>query len=84
MKIIRDGNFAPWLRLLLVGGGVITISFSSLFLEDAAMYIGSITGLVIAAIGAYAEKANAFGLRPFDGSYTKAKQSYDKKGLDKD
>jgi uncharacterized membrane-anchored protein YhcB (DUF1043 family) len=42
------------------------------------MYIGLITGLVIGYVGAYAEQANALKLKPFDNTYKKARDSYDK------
>jgi len=42
------------------------------------MFWGMIGGIVVASIGAYAEGANTLRLKPFDQTYKKARDSYDK------
>ena len=49
------------------------------FAEGRLLYWGSLTGLVIAAIGGYAEKAHALHLKPFDRSYEYARKSYEER-----
>ncbi|WP_211444398.1 hypothetical protein [Collimonas humicola] len=76
MKLIRDGNFSPWFRIFLAFGGLFIMYLSYQFLTEIWMYLGLTSGLAIGAIGAYAEKANALKLKPFDNTYKKAKDSY--------
>lgn len=78
MKFIKDGNFSPWLRVFLAFFGLFIMYLSYQFLVKIWMYIGLITGLVIGYVGAYAEQANALKLKPFDNTYKKARDSYDK------
>jgi hypothetical protein len=58
--------------LIVVGGIIGAVSF---------IWIRSITlmsiGLSIAAIGGYASKAHQLGIKPFDDSYKKARDSYE-------
>ena len=77
MKFIKDGNLAPWLRVAIWISGFVIIFASFAFAEGTLIYWGAVTGLVIAAIGGYAEKANALHLKPFDSSYEKARKSYE-------
>jgi len=78
MTLIKNGNFSPWLRVLLAIFGLFIMYLSYQFLAEIWMFIGLTTGLVIGSIGAYAEKANALKLKPFDNSYKQARDSYHK------
>jgi len=49
------------------------------FTTGQVMYFGLLVGMVIGAVGAYAEKANALKIKPFDNSYKKARESYKNK-----
>lgn len=74
MRLIEDGNLSLVVRtmLIVVGGIIGAVSF---------IWIRSITlmsiGLSIAAIGGYASKAHQLGIKPFDDSYKKARDSYE-------
>ncbi|MDY7579775.1 hypothetical protein RGU70_15785 [Herbaspirillum sp. RTI4] len=76
MKLIKDGNFSPWFRFFLAFGGLFIMYLSYQFLKGLGLYLGLTIGLVIGSIGAYAEKANALRIKPFDNAYKKAKDSY--------
>lgn len=69
---IKDGNFAPWLRLtfLVIGIciGIVSFTIRSFLLMSV--------GLGIAALGGYASRAATLKIKPFDSSYKKAKASY--------
>jgi hypothetical protein len=39
-----------------------------------------VLGLPVAAVGGYASRAQALGLKPFDDSYKKARKSYEVSG----
>jgi hypothetical protein len=74
VRLIEDGNLSLVVRtmLIVVGGIIGAVSF---------IWIRSITlmsiGLSIAAIGGYASKAHQLGIKPFDDSYKKARDSYE-------
>ena len=80
MNLIKDGNLASWLRTSIWVGGFAILFASFAFAEGRLLYFGAVTGLVIAAIGGYAEKANALHLKPFDRSYERARKSYEETG----
>ncbi len=80
MNLIKDGNLAAWLRASIWFGGFLILFASFAFAEGRLLYFGAVTGLVIAAIGGYAEKANALHLKPFDRSYERARKSYEEAG----
>jgi hypothetical protein len=78
MKIIKNRNLIPWFRAAIWIFGFLILFASFSFAEGVLMYLGAVTGFFIAAIGGYAEKANALHLRPFDSSYENARESYKK------
>ncbi|MDR8727441.1 hypothetical protein FEQ05_01564 [Burkholderia pseudomultivorans] len=41
------------------------------------MFLGVVFGMVVIAVGTYAERANILHLKPFDNSYRKARKSYE-------
>lgn len=69
---IKDGNFAPWVRFSFCVIGIV--------IGIAAFYTRSLflltVGLVIAVMGGYSSKAHMLGIKPFDNSYKKARESY--------
>jgi hypothetical protein len=78
LRLIVDGNVAGWVQVALIAFGVAMIYFG-LSVEllprpvAIAMYV---LGLPVAGIGGYAGRAKALGLKPFDNSYKKARESY--------
>ncbi|MGZ9709672.1 hypothetical protein ACXX82_02485 [Glaciimonas sp. GNP009] len=79
MKLIKDGNFSPWLRALIWATGLILAALFYCFATGEIMFWGVIISTAIAAIGAYSEAANTLRLKPFDNEYKKAKRSYTNK-----
>jgi hypothetical protein len=77
---IKDGNFKSWLRgaFLVVG---ICIVYVSLKYFDSILLMSF--GLLIAALGGYSSKAHTIGLKPFDNTYEKTKESYKKEDKNK-
>jgi hypothetical protein len=82
MKMIRDGNFAPWFRVLLWVMGIAIAASSYFFLQGLPMFIGVVVGMIVLATGTYAERANVLHLKPFDNSYKKVCKSYEVKDDD--
>ena len=78
MKIIREGNLTPWFRTSIWIFGLVIAIASYFFLTGKLMFWGMMGGIVIASIGAYAEKANALKLKPFDSTFKQARDSYDR------
>ena len=76
MKIIEDGNFSSWFRVVLWATGIAIAAASYQLLSGMPMFIGVVVGMVILATGTYAERANLLHLKPFDNSYKKARESY--------
>jgi hypothetical protein len=77
MKFLKDGNIAPWARALIWIVGLLIVFLFYKFATGKIMFLGVVIGMVVAAIGAFAEKANALKLKPFSNSYKKARESYD-------
>jgi hypothetical protein len=78
MKIINDGNFTGLAicGLFLIGTILMCASLKWLpnyYLRSVGFSIGVAT---IAASG-YAIRAKTWGLKPFDNSYKKARESYE-------
>ncbi|MBC8725504.1 hypothetical protein F6X37_29215 [Paraburkholderia sp. 31.1] len=78
MKIISNGNFAPWFRILLWATGIAIAATSYFLLSGIEKFVGVVIGMVVLATGTYAERANMLHLKPFDDSYKKARESYEK------
>jgi hypothetical protein len=77
MKIISDGNFAPWFRIGLWATGIAIAVASYYLLSGLVMFFGVVFGMIVLATGTYAERANILHLKPFDNSYKKARKSYE-------
>ncbi|TGN99400.1 hypothetical protein [Burkholderia sp. USMB20] len=76
MKIINDGNFAPWFRVGLWAAGIAIAATAYYLLSGLLMFFGVVVGMIVLATGTYAERANILHLKPFDNSYKKARDSY--------
>ncbi|MGU7768978.1 hypothetical protein ACV229_02175 [Burkholderia sp. MR1-5-21] len=84
MKIINDGNFAPWFRVGLWAAGIAIAASSYYLLSGLLMFFGVVVGMIVLATGTYAERANILHLKPFDDGYKKARGSYKTKDDDED
>lgn len=71
--IFNNGNFSLLLRsiFILLGGGMV---FTGLRYSDSIILVS--IGLVFLALGGYSSRAKTLGIKPFDSSYKRAKQSY--------
>jgi len=76
MKIISNGNFTAWFRILLWAVGIVIAVSTYFFLTGLVMFIGVVIGMLVLATGTYAERANLLHLKPFDKSYKNARESY--------
>lgn len=78
LKIIVDGNLTGWAQTFLIVLGLAMTYFSlSLDWLPRSVAIGMfLFGLPVAAVGGYSSRAKALGLKPFDNSYKKARDSY--------
>ena len=76
-RLIEDGDFPSWLRLLLilVGTGLAAIALECK-LPPVAAKIVLLLGFEIALVGGMTSRAALLKIRPFDNSYKKAKDSY--------
>ena len=70
---LKEGNFSPWLRTLFMIIGICVVYVSLKYFDSILMMS---LGLLFAALGGYSSRAHTLGLKPFDNSYKKAKQSY--------
>ncbi|WP_225032824.1 hypothetical protein [Paraburkholderia sp. XV] len=79
IKFIVDGNIAEWARICLIAIGIsmlisgLTVDFLPPFVAIALVVLG----IPVAAIGGYASRAEALGLKPFDNQYEKARKTYE-------
>ncbi|MGF6373988.1 hypothetical protein OKW40_006804 [Paraburkholderia sp. RAU6.4a] len=78
IRLIVDGNIAEWGRisLIVLGIGMFACGLALDFLPRVIALALVILGLPVAAVGGYASRAKALGLKPFDNSYKKARDSY--------
>ena len=76
-NLIRDGNIAGPYRLTLFIAGILLMVLPVEFMEPSwlsrALFL---VGLFVLAIGGFAARAHTLGLKPFDDSYKKARESY--------
>lgn len=76
MKILSNGNFTAWFRILLWAAGIAIAVGSYFLLIGLTIFIGVVIGMLVLATGTYAERANLLHLKPFDNRYKKARESY--------
>lgn len=86
LRLVVDGNIAGWAQVALIALGTAMIYFglSVQWLPRPLAIAMFILGLPIAAIGGYAGRAKALGLKPFDNSYKRARKSYEVKDDEQD
>jgi hypothetical protein len=84
IRFIDDGNLAEWVRLSLIVLGF-SMFIGGLAIDSLPRYLALtlvILGLPVAAIGGYASRAKALGIKPFDNNYRKARKTYETKSDD--
>lgn len=80
IRFLDDGNFSGWLRTLFIVAGALMIILPTKFMAASWLWFGFLLGgLVLMAIGGFASRAHALGIKPFDNSYKKARKSYEVK-----
>jgi hypothetical protein len=78
IKLIEDGNFSSWVRLLLIVVGVGLAVFALEFnLSPWMAKTLLIVGFGIALVGGMTSRAALLKIKPFDNSYKKARKSYE-------
>ncbi|WP_081071873.1 hypothetical protein [Burkholderia territorii] len=77
-RLFVDGNIAGWAQLVLIVLGIAMVYCGLVFnfLPNTIAILLIVFGLPISAIGGYASRAKALGLKPFDKSYRRARDSY--------
>jgi hypothetical protein len=86
IKFITNGNLNGWAIFLFIVTGI-TMFYSGLAFHSLPKLVAIllvVIGLPVSAIGGYAARAKALGLKPFDNSYKKARDSYKTKDGDED
>jgi hypothetical protein len=83
IKLIENGNFPSWVRLLLivVGVGLAVIALECNLPSWAAKTF-LLFGFGIALVGGLTSRAALLKIKPFDNSYKKARKSYEMKDDD--
>ncbi|WP_059731599.1 hypothetical protein [Burkholderia cepacia] len=81
MRLIEDGNFAGWLRVVffLVG---LALAFAGLGLDQMPQWIRAgafLLGFAMMALGGISSRAHMLKIKPFDNSHKKARKSYEVK-----
>lgn len=80
IKLIEDGNFPDWLRLLLIISGFALMFCAFKFIPPTI--IGGAVALIgfgLALVGGFASRAHMLKIRPFGNSaWRKAKKTYKK------
>jgi hypothetical protein len=74
---VRDGNLTGVAVTLALLAGIFLMAASMYFFTNQNIRIlGASIGLAITAFGGYGARAKTIGLKPFDNTYKKAKDSY--------
>ena len=77
--LIRDGNLTGIGVALALTVGLLTMIGSLYFFKDQSLRIfGASIGLMLVSLGGYSARAKTLGLKPFDNSYKKNRESYEK------
>ncbi len=83
IRIIQEGNFAGWVRTLLVFAGVLVMVFAYKCVPPAPF--GGflfLFGFVVAAIGGFSSRASQLNIRPFGNNWRKVRKTYEKERND--
>lgn len=84
IRLIEDGNFPSWFRLLLViVGTMLAVLALNCNMPSVLAKISLLVGFGIALVGGMTSRAALFKIKPFDNSYKKARDSYKTKSDDK-
>lgn len=78
MRLIEDGNFAGWLRVVLFLTGL-ALALAGLGLDQIPRWIRAgafLLGFATMALGGISSRAHMLKIKPFDRSYKKARDSY--------
>ncbi|MEX3949953.1 hypothetical protein AB4Y40_19640 [Paraburkholderia sp. EG287B] len=79
MKLLQEGNLAQPLRDLCIVLGLALIWGSAFFIKDLAnplLWICVSIGTLLGGVGGACHLASKAGIKPFDNSYKKARDSY--------
>ncbi|WP_175669984.1 hypothetical protein [Burkholderia ambifaria] len=83
-KLIEDGNFAAWLRVILFLVGLV-LTFAGIGLDQMPRWLRALaflSGFGTMALGGISSRAHMLKIKPFDNSYQKARDSYKTSGSD--
>ncbi|WP_321922699.1 hypothetical protein [Burkholderia sp. BCC1998] len=86
MRLIEDGNFSGWLRVVLFLIGL-ALAAGGLGLDQMPRWIRAaafIFGFAMMAIGGISSRAHMLKIKPFDNSYKRARASYEVKADEPD
>ncbi|WP_186163402.1 hypothetical protein [Burkholderia gladioli] len=86
MKLIDDGNFSGWLRVVIFLVGL-TLAVGGIGLDQMPRWIRAgafLSGFAMMALGGISSRAHMLKIKPFDSSYKKARKNYEAKGDDSD
>ncbi|HEJ2439241.1 TPA: hypothetical protein SLZ45_000685 [Burkholderia multivorans] len=86
MRLIEDGNFAGWLRVVLFLVGLAMVA-GGLGLDQMPRWIRAgafLLGFAMMALGGISSRAHMLKIKPFDNSYKKARKSYEVKSDESD
>jgi hypothetical protein len=77
IKLIEDGNFPRWLRLILIAIGFV-IMYGTVKFVSPSLWSGLLLmfGFGVALVGGMTSRAALLKIKPFDNSYKKARESY--------
>jgi hypothetical protein len=79
MRLLKDGNLTRPFRDALITSGLAMIWGSSVLISDIhepALWACASVGALAAGLGSVCHLASKAGIRPFDNSYKKARDSY--------
>jgi hypothetical protein len=78
ISLMKDGNFSFFAVVILAIIGVALMAAGVLFegIPRHFKIVMILAGFLMIVTGGYASRARMFGLKPFDNSYKKARDSY--------
>lgn len=76
---IKDGNLRTSYQWIFSALGIFLLLLPAMMeLGETMKFLSISLGAVIGGIGGYAAKASIFKIKPFDSTYKKARESYEK------